>query len=184
MLAETLAFGATFCFYVFKALAWNEQRRDLAIISDWLLDAVPAVDTSFLIFLIQHVVHAHYAYQVARGAVPIAPTLATWTLLLWTRMFMLSLLPLRAPPNLVRYEDLLEKILLGGGEYQHDCFFSGHVSTLVTMGLTANYYRPYFWAAAAVAAGMVASKVHWSIDLLVAPYVSCCTFWLVQYAYQ
>jgi len=97
---------------------------------------------------------------------------------------MIFLCPLKVLPHAAPLHDPVQRLALVNIQpFVHDLFFSGHVSACVTMGLTASVHPEYFFAsAAAITVLMFFSKVHYTIDLMVAPYVAWGSYCMAQAA--
>lgn len=98
----------------------------------------------------------------------------SYTLVLWLRLVCLYLIPFYADSDAVKLEDpFLNNFIYPGNYVARDLFFSGHVAILVLLCLINE--RPkmkwfYFIAAVVVSVTVVLQKVHFSIDVLAAPF--------------
>lgn len=162
-------------FYVQRMLPWQEKRQDLTLLSDRLLDAWPLYDTGYIVNGIQHFLYIFYFRQIVmQELIPSTPLLLTWILLIWTRMIMLYLCPFKVHPKVKILKDPIHDIVIEKNKtFIHDLFFSGHVSSTVIMGLTTTVYSEiYFIAGFLISLAMLWSKIHYTIDIIVAPYVA------------
>lgn len=168
-------------------LPWHEKRQDLVIISDRVLDRFPLADTSIFVNVLEHTAHVYYIYQAfLQGTVPCAPTLLSWIILIWSRSIMLYVCPFRVRPDARFLNDFVQEIVLGDVlPFENDLFFSGHIATNVMMGLTSSVQRSYFfWNALFIAFFMLFSKVHYTVDMLVAPYVAFVSYRMAVYCLE
>lgn len=183
----------TLWFYVTKILTWNETRPDLVHLSDKLLDALPSYDTSFIVNLLQHSCHVFYLLQgLYWQSLDLNLTFLSFSLILWTRSVMISLCPLKVHPRYRVLNDPVQNFFIGPSETQNpspfvnDLFFSGHVSISLLMGFTSGFGSWFFYCCTALMFfGLILSKVHYTIDCLVALYVSwgtyCLSLWMLNF---
>jgi hypothetical protein len=165
-------------------LPWQEKRQDLVVLPDRVLNVFPCCNTCVLVNVTEHAEHIFYAYQAfVQQTVPAKQALLGWMLLCWTRALMLYVCPFRVRADARFLNDFLLRFVLGDiPPFENDLFFSGHVSGSVMMGLTSTVNRTYyFWSALAIAVCMLFSKVHYTVDLLVAPYVAFGSYHLAGY---
>lgn len=167
----------TFWFHGCVFLPWNETRWDLRRLSDVVHDRLPVANLNGLVHLSMGSCVLYYAWQMCwyfdRGDVE--HLLLGLTLLFGTRTVMMALCPLRAPLEIRQLHDPVWDRLSQGraGTFANDLFFSGHVSTLVLLGLTSKHGAWWFWANALLTVWcMLLGRVHYTVDMLVAPYIA------------
>jgi hypothetical protein len=177
-------FAMTVFLYTRVLLPWNDQRRDLVYLSDVLHDSLPVVDLTPLINRSMNSSLLFYTLQLWLYAGPpdMAQLLLSLTLVMVTRSIMMVFCPLRASPDAFPLSDTtLVALNPGMAEYRHDMFFSGHVSLLVLLGMTTQAYPGWFYANACFTfCCMLLSRVHYTIDMLVSPYVTYGTVCLAR----
>ena len=95
----------------------------------------------------------------------------------------LVLVPLNAPIGIIELKDPLTDLFYGGTFITKDLFFSGHTATMVIMFLSLHkkYDKLFCKIAAFVVAGLLlVQHVHYSIDILAAPFFAFLSFYLGQ----
>jgi hypothetical protein len=159
------------------------QARPGQRLADPLLALLPVQDHSTLIFtLIYGAIAATLVYLLPR---PQRLLRALWAyyLLQLLRMATLWLLPLEPPITLVILHDpVMDRIFeVTTQPIVRDLFFSGHTATMTLLTLVGRgrYWR---WALglATVAVGLLVlvQRVHYSYDVLAAPFFAWAAYWL------
>jgi hypothetical protein len=149
------------------------QDRKGILIADKLLSILPSADLSWIIFpivqlsLLIGIAHLlHYPEVLITG-------IGAYILLMLLRMLTIYLLPLEPPQGLVLLNDPVNEALFYGHRVvTKDLFFSGHVSTICILFLTAQNkkLKKLFFSLILVLATMIlVQHVHYSIDVLAAP---------------
>ena len=155
-------------------LPWQETRRDLTCISDFVHDLWPVHrDTSVPIFVIHHL--AAFCFLVRAlyvDTIDASVTMTALGFLYLTRSLCMLLCPFHFPYDCIPLRDTFIQFI-SPMSFKNDLMFSGHISTMVTLGLNDDMYNTYyFYVAGMVAILMLSSRVHYTIDLLVAPYMA------------
>ena len=179
-----VVFLCTTFVYARLFLPWQEKRFELVRIYDVVHQSLPTIDTSIWINILENGCIFVYCCQVYQWkSLDWTRVMLSITLLFMTRMLMLLLCPFRVSTQACLLKDKVIQALIGDQvELVNDLFFSGHVSILVLLGLTTKVFPwLYFLAAFVVGICMLLSKVHYAIDVLVAPYVVFGTVSLVNY---
>ncbi|WP_460500571.1 phosphatase PAP2-related protein [Hymenobacter agri] len=159
------------------------QGRSGRLLADPLLALLPAQDHSALIFaLIYGAIAATLSYLLPRPQ-RLLQTLWAYYLLQLMRMTTLWLLPLDPPAALIPLSDPLVDHLFGVTTQPvvRDLFFSGHTSTMMLLTL-ASRSRRWRWAlglaTGAVGLLVLIQRVHYSYDVLAAPFFAWAAYWL------
>jgi hypothetical protein len=166
-------------------LPWSEYRRDLVKLYDPVHENTPVLNFVPLINTLEYTCLGTYFLQMMLywSVDDFLFTSYCGMLLIWTRMLMLWMCPLAAPENNPELGDRFNRIFTGSAvpEFRNDLFFSGHVATLILLGLTSQLW-PYlfFTSAFIIGVSMSLSRVHYTIDILVAPYVAYGSYKLIQ----
>jgi len=168
-------------------LPWQEKRSCLVRLYDGVHECLPVINTTSIINLLVYFSYAHYLwYMLYWQTVNLSLFGLHFTFLIYNRILMLSLCPLLVPEKAQSLTDVTQKLILGDIPFfENDLFFSGHVSCGVMLGLTVgNVSGAYvhYGLTLLQAICMLFSKVHYTIDILVAPYVSYGCFVLAQMA--
>lgn len=108
--------------------------------------------------------------------------LQAYTLLVIVRMAMMYVVPLEPPVGTIDLNDPLVFIVGTGTKITKDLFFSGHTSTLFLLFLvTHKLWLKYVFLVNTILVGsfVILQKVHYSIDVLVAPFISYCCYRII-----
>ena len=159
------------------------QARPGQLLADPLLAILPVQDHSTLIFtLIYGAIAATLVYLLPRPQ-RLLQALWAYYLLQLLRMATLWLLPLEPPAALVILHDpVMDRIFeVTTQPIVRDLFFSGHTATmmLLTMAGRGRRWRSML-GLATVAVGLLVllQRVHYSYDVLAAPFFAWAAYWL------
>lgn len=159
------------------------QARPGQLLADPLLALLPVQDHSTLIFaLIYGAIAATLVYLLPRPQ-RLLQALWAYYLLQLMRMATLYLLPLEPPAALVILHDpVMDRIFeVTTQPIVRDLFFSGHTATMMLLTLAGRGRR---WRGAlglmTVAVGLLVlvQRVHYSYDVLAAPFFGWAAYWL------
>jgi len=163
-------------------LQFNEQRSGVAL-ADPVLARLPAVELSWAIFALIYGSLIATVVSLARQPRPLVIALQAYALLAVVRIAMMYTIPLEAPAGMIMLVDPLVRVFGGGENWAKDLFFSGHTSTTFLCALSVRS-RPLklacFVACATVAVFVLLQHVHYTIDVLVAPFVAFGTLHLAR----
>jgi hypothetical protein len=101
--------------------------------------------------------------------------LQSYALVVAARMVAMYFMPLDPPPGLIRLKDPFVQLFDMRVVLTKDLFFSGHIATLFLLFLTAEHRvlrLGFFLATVVVGVGLVWQHVHYTIDVLTAPFVT------------
>lgn len=101
--------------------------------------------------------------------------LQAYVLMVLFRIAAMWVTPLEAPPGMIPLHDPLVRLFGPGKLLTKDLFFSGHTSTLALLAFAVPRRRwkaLFLLSAAAVAACVLWQHVHYTIDVLAAPFVA------------
>ena len=112
--------------------------------------------------------------------------LEAYTLMVITRFVMMYILPLAPPEGILFLNDPFVEFFGTGKTLVNDLFFSGHTATMTLLYLSASKKYKWFFLVDTifVANCVLLQKVHYTIDVLVAPYVSFCCYKVVLFIYN
>ena len=167
-------------FYINKVLPYQETRNDLTPIQDPLHKYFPRLDTSWPVTIVEHCCHLLYLYElvIVRENIQLPHAMISFILFIWTRSFMLYLLPLKASYEMVMLQDPIQRLFLNyfvsrkQPLFVQDLFFSGHISFCIMMGMTCVYQANIFYVSAFIIfICMMCSRVHYTVDMIVAPFI-------------
>jgi hypothetical protein len=113
--------------------------------------------------------------SLARQPRALLVALQAYALLASFRICMMYCIPLEAPPGMIMLIDPFVRAFGDGPNWAKDLFFSGHTSTtfLCALSVQSRGLRLLcFLACATVAALILVQHAHYTIDVLVAPFVA------------
>lgn len=132
-----------------------------------------AADLSLFIFLLTYLPLLFYLIIHRNSPEDWLRYLQAYALLVGMRMLTIFILPLEEPAGAIRLSDpVLNTFFYPGGYSPHDLFFSGHTATLILFGLftPGNFRYLFFFLALLLGIFLVVQKVHYSIDVIAAPF--------------
>lgn len=148
----------------------NEHRTDrrLVALDDPLMRWIPCFDCSWPVatLLYTGIVYALLHWYMVEWM----PTLWSALTLILTRALCMELVPLDVPRRYHPLRDPILQALVGVSEPSRlDLFFSGHCSTLCLLGHVTHTEPTLYTMAAASGLLMICGRVHYTVDVLVAP---------------
>lgn len=167
----------------------NIQNREGIVLSDIVLENIPALDVSTPIFTI---IYGTLIYMLCNiFTKPKLLLLFTHTFVIETilRMSTIYLFPLNPPSNLVFLHDTFAELAIYGNTepITKDLFFSGHTSTMIMIWLFVE--KPWEKTLATIAAIVLAcllliQHVHYTIDVLGAVFFTVLSYYIARYILQ
>jgi hypothetical protein len=157
-----------------RFLQWNE-RRSGATLADPVLAMLPAADLSVPLFVLIYGTLVVALASLARQPRALLIALQAYALLALFRIGMMYAIPLEAPPGMVLLVDPFVRAFGDGPNWAKDLFFSGHTSTtfLCAISVRSRSLRMLcLGTCASVAALILVQHAHYTIDVLVAPFVA------------
>jgi hypothetical protein len=155
-------------------LQFNERRVGV-VLADPVLARLPAIELSWLIFALLYGSLTTTVVSLARSPRPLLIALQAYALLALIRICMMYTIPLEAPTGMIMLVDPLVRVFGSGDNWARDLFFSGHTSTTFLCALSVRA-RPLklacLAACACVGVLVLLQHVHYTIDVLVAPFVA------------
>lgn len=131
--------------------------------------SIPIFSVLYAVILLTVISLANQPYRLLRG-------LFAYAVLLVLRMISMSVFTLEPPPDAVPLIDpVTGPFYPGNSPFLKDLFFSGHTATLALMALVTPWkpLRVLAWSATvAVGIMVVAQHVHWTVDVLAAPFAA------------
>ncbi|MGA9118951.1 MAG: alpha/beta hydrolase-fold protein [Bacteroidota bacterium] len=159
------------------------EDRGGVVVNDPVLQLVRPVDLTWLTFgLIYLGLVSGLAFLLRHPRILIL-TMQSYILMVAFRIAMMFVLPLDAPAGLIPLKDPFVQFFGSGKTPTRDLFFSGHTSTLFLLFLTAQKWpmKALFLACTVIVGGaVILQHVHYTIDVLAAPFVSYGAFRIVQ----
>jgi hypothetical protein len=149
---------------------------------DGFLDSFQAINLTWPIFIL--------IYGAIIGAVSLLVLtprdliilFEAYALMVIIRTVMMYFVPLEPPEGMILLQDPLVELFGSTKTLTKDLFFSGHTASLCLLTLTVP--RRYKWIFLAitisVALAVLLQKIHYSIDVLVAPFISLGCYYLTS----
>ncbi len=154
-------------------------------LSDPLLDVLPSRDLSTPLFVFLYGVVALFIIRLIRYPELFLRTAQAYVFLLMLRMISMAVFTLQPPPGLVELQDPISVLVYPDKvPFTKDLFFSGHTATVFLFYLAAPWRigKPLLLLAAAiVGCAVLVQHVHWTIDVLAAPFGAWMAWWLSSY---
>jgi hypothetical protein len=169
-LATPVALAATLTL-LGHVLPWVERRQG-PVLADPVLAALPAHDTTWLIFAL---IYAGLIVAVAR-VVPRPRALVVgvqaYVAMLLLRMVAMALTPLGAPAGMIALRDPFAEFFTSTQLLTKDLFFSGHTATMFLLFLAVpgrEVKALFLFCTVTVGGALLFQHVHYAIDVLAAP---------------
>jgi len=167
-------------------LDWVELRPGV-VLHDPLLASFQARKVTWIVFsLIYGGLVLGLGTLSARPAALLV-ALQSYALVAAARMAMMYVVPLDPPLGMIRLKDPFVEIFGPSVVLTKDLFFSGHVATLFLLFLTARHRvlrGAFLLATVAVGAGLIWQHVHYTIDVLTAPFITFACYRFIFMAHR
>lgn len=164
-------------YYSSKFLPRMDKRAENVRLEDPVLKHLPIVNTSNLVNGVTWGAISLFTYEALKLGLVHTPL--AYLLFVLTRMLCMWSCPLLAPLGIIPLADPFQNGL--AGTLTNDLFFSGHLGTIAMFFFLGTWKVTYFCAGSAVSVLMLLSRVHYTVDLIVAPMAAYCAVSLAQY---
>lgn len=176
--------GLIFTAFVFnRFLSWHEHRPGIYF-QDPVFSLFKASDFSVLTFIVLYSSILLFMVLYFKKWQTLSLVITSYTVVLWMRLLMLWMLPFYADADAVKLNDpFLNTFIYPGNYVARDLFFSGHVAllTLLILGSEKQGEKMFFTLTTLiVSTTVVLQKVHFSIDVMAAPFFSVTAFYLAN----
>jgi hypothetical protein len=158
-----------------------EMRQGVQL-SDPFLSLIPAIDLTWPIFSIIYgsiilglSILLYYPERLVL-------LFGSYALMVMIRTLMMYLVPLDTPAGMIFLQDPFVSLFVTGKTLTRDLFFSGHTATMFLLFLAVpKKFKTFFFIATLFVGGAVLfQKVHYTIDVVVAPFVSYVSYCIVE----
>lgn len=150
------------------------ERRSGVLIPDPVLEAFPAIDVTWYTFGLIYTALVLALLQLSKNPRQLVVAMQTYIVLAIYRMGAMSLLALDPPATMIALRDPFVEYFVGADAVlTKDLFFSGHTSTMFLLALLASDRRTrvlLLIATVLVAACVLMQHVHYTVDVLAAPF--------------
>jgi membrane-associated phospholipid phosphatase len=160
------------------------EKRDGTVLNDFILKSLQPKDVSIIIFLIIWAVSILMIVRAVQKPRLFIVLLTSFTLLTISRIISIYFFVLNAPLGLIVLKDPLSNFFYGTTFITKDLFYSGHTATMFLMFLCLEK-KTDKWVAllASLLIGILVlvQHVHYTIDVLVAPFFTYIVYTLAKY---
>jgi len=160
------------------------QQRPGHIIGDPVLDRLPTYDLSVCIFALLYIGVIVAFITALKTPEVILTALQAYVLLNAMRMCTLYFIPLEPHPRIAVLQDpFIGYFFYGEGVITKDLFFSGHISSIFLLYLTATGRRLRIFLALdalAMSVCMLFQHAHYTVDILAAPFFALLCVYLAN----
>lgn len=160
------------------------EKRNGTVLNDEILAAIPPHNVSWAIFTILWGMGLYALFRAIQK--PSIYITYVWGLIFVciVRVLTISLIQLNPPAGLIVLNDPITGIFYGDSTITKDLFFSGHTSTLYLIFLCLEKKRDKilaFIATISVAFLLIVQHVHYTIDIIAAPFIVYPLYRLIKY---
>ena len=160
--------------YIFtRFLTYNESRVGFTI-NDPILNFLSSTDLTYFIFFLIYLTVLSGLFLLIKSPKQFTIAFQIYTAVLLLRFCFMFLLPLDPPVGIIPLHDPFIELFGTGETLLRDLFFSGHTATLFLFFLIIEkrLYKLFFLISTVlVAFALLLQHVHYTIDILTAPFV-------------
>jgi len=159
------------------------ETREGVVLSDPILEFLSPVDLTWLIFGLLYISIITAIIIFSRNPVLLMFAFQSYALMVIFRIAAMYSLPLNPPPGMLPLNDPVVEYFGTGQLLTKDLFFSGHTATLFLLFLLADKRFPkifFFISTILVGFSVLLQHVHYSIDVLAAPFFAYCSFIIIK----
>jgi hypothetical protein len=170
-----------------RFLAWHELREGI-FFDDPVFGWFKSIDVSVVTFLFLYGAIGFFIIYHFKKTEKLTILAISYALVLILRMVTLYFLPFYADADATKLNDpFLNTFIYPGNYVARDLFFSGHAAILLLMLFIAENRKLklfYLLMTVFISILLVIQKVHFSIDILGAPFFSLLAYWLALKIYS
>jgi membrane-associated phospholipid phosphatase len=158
------------------------EARPGAVLPDPVLILLQPRDLTWLTFSLIYLGIFFGVARLAREPRALVVALEAYVVMVLFRIAAMWVTPLEAPPGMIPLHDPLVRLFGPGKLLTKDLFFSGHTSTLFLLFLAVpgRWSKGLFlFCTAAVGISVLAQHVHYTVDVLAAPFFAYASVRLV-----
>jgi len=157
------------------------EAREGKVLNDWLLAAIPATDVSTAIFIVIYAIVGLMLYRMSKNTMMCLTALWAFIFLCSARIISITLVPLNPPEGIINLADPCSIFFYRSNIITKDLFFSGHTATVFLSALCLEAKRDKliaFTATGIIAVLLLIQHVHYTADILAAPFFTWCCWYL------
>jgi hypothetical protein len=186
-LIASIVFLLFIAFIFNRFLAWNESREGIYF-DDPIFKYYKAKDYSWFIMLTLYGAILFFVFYFRNQPIQLTRLVLAYALAIAFRMLTLYLFPFYADDDAVKlYDPVLNNFVYPNNYVERDLFYSGHAALLLLMMWImpkGNLRWIYLVITLLVTVLLVLQKVHFSIDILAAPFFSLIALYLTDLLIQ
>jgi len=159
------------------------ETRDGVVLKDPLLNLFEPVNLTWLIFGLIYISIITAIIVFLKNPESLITAFQSYIVMTFFRIIAMYLLPLNPPQKMIPLGDPFVEYFGTGQLLTKDLFFSGHTATLFLLFLLADSksIKIFFLISTIiVAVAVLLQHVHYSIDVLAAPFFAYCSFVLIK----
>jgi hypothetical protein len=149
------------------------ESRDGKLLSDPILEMLPAKDVSTFVFSLLYFAVLSWLIISIKNPAVLLSGIQTYAMVTVLRMITIPLFPLEPPVDYIPLREPFVQFFTHGGRIiSHDLFFSGHMTTILFCYYTTlkgAFKKIYLAFAFIIGLLLMIQRVHYSIDILAAP---------------
>lgn len=156
------------------------EAREGLVLNDWLLNKIPAKDVSVPIFVVLYGMVGFFFYRMSKNTLMCLTALWSFIFVCIARIITITLVPLHPPIDIIHLADPCSIFFYHTNAITKDLFFSGHTATIFLGALCLERKSDKtiaFIATALIAVLLIIQHVHYTVDILAAPFFT----WLCWY---
>jgi hypothetical protein len=158
------------------------EMRTGAQLNDPLLHSFNALNLTWPIFLMIYGAIFYVIYILIYFPHKLVHLFEAYVLMIIIRMLTMYFLPLEPPNGIIILSDPFVELFGNGKALTKDLFFSGHTASLFLFFLCVPKKKKWIFLilTTLVALGVLLQKVHYTIDILVAPFISLGCYYMTS----
>lgn len=167
-------------------LVFNESRRGF-VFDDPILKLLTPHDLTWPIFFLIHFFLLWGLYIILHNVKGAIIWAHAYSIMILIRIVCLYLLPLEPPIDMIYLQDPVVATFTSTATPVRDLFFSGHTATsfLIYLGVRGHRFAPLFLCASImIGICVLIQHVHYSIDVLAAPFFAYGAYKISQTVFQ
>lgn len=164
-----------------RFIEWVELRGGV-VLDDPLIGTTAPHDFTWLIFLVIYAGLIVGLVLLVREPTRLMTALQAYIVMVMVRVIAMYVTPLDPPKGIIPLADPFVQFFGSGSVPTKDLFFSGHTATLLLLSFTSRgrWLKLSFAAAACLVAVLIVwQHVHYTVDVVVAPFVAYTSYRIV-----
>ncbi len=159
------------------------ESRHGAILNDPILNILPSIDLTWLIFGFLYAGLILSVYELLKSPVLFVKAVQSYILMIVFRIISMYLMALDPPIGMIPLIDPIVEIFATSKTLTKDLFFSGHTATLFLLFLLIKKgILKMFLLIAVISVGLsvIIQHVHYTIDVLTAPFFAYSSYRIIK----